>query len=205
MREVRAPDGFVWECFIEWEGRKPLRRSFRHLREHREARARREASNSAFDVAGGCADLGMISDTFAAIALLIGVIALLVVAGPWIGFVLFGIVELGIVLVLIAGGFVGRALLRRPWRVVAVNEAGDLWAWRQVGWFASRELVRQLADQLEDGRAPADILPSSLEDGSPYRIDPDAPLGLLAHPWARIGAVGFMAASLVAAIVILGT
>ena len=194
MREVRAPDGFVWECFIEWEGRRPVHRAFRLLREHREARARQQAkaSSDAVDVAGGCLDVLSMVDFVAVIALIIGFVTLMIIIGPWIGLVLFGIVELGIILVLIAAGFIARTVLRRPWRVVAVNDVGELWAFRQVGWFASRELARQVADQLAAGCHPAEILPEALEDGSPYRLDPDAPMGLLAKPWARPAALGFI-------------
>ncbi len=206
MREVRAPDGYVWECFIEWEGRRPLHRAFRRLREHREARAQQQArtsSDGSMDIAGGCLDVLSVVDFVAAIALVVGLVTLLIIAGPWIGFVLFGVVELGIILVLVGAGFLARTLLRRPWRVVAVNETGELWAFRQVGWFASRELVRQVADQLGDGRDPADILPEALEAGSPYRLDPDAPVGLLAKPWARVAAVGFIVACVVSWIAVL--
>ena len=206
MREVRSPQGTVWECFIEWEGRRPVHRAFRQLREHREARARRQAevsSDGALDVASGCLEVLSLIDFVAAIATIVGFITLLVILGPWIGFVLFGVVELGIVLVLVAAGFLVRTLLRRPWRVVAVNEIGELWAFRQVGWFASRELVRQVAGQLADGRHPADILPDALEEGSPHRLDPDAPMGLLAKPWARAAAVGFIAVCVVSWIAVL--
>ncbi len=206
MREVRSPHGTVWECFIEWEGRRPLHRAFRRLRQHREARARRQASTSsdgALDVASGCLDVLSIIDFIAVAALFAGFVALMIVLAPWIGLAVFGIVELGIIVVLVAGGFLARTVTRRPWRVVAVNEAGHLWAYRQVGWFASRELVRQLAEQLESGRDPADILPEALEDGSPYQLDPDAPMGLLAKPWARLAAVGFIVACVVTSIAVL--
>ena len=203
MREVRAPDGFVWECFIEWEGRRPLHRAFRRLRAHREARARTQAENTTLDVAGGCLDVLGFIDIIAFVLSIVTLITLIVIGWPLIAAVLFGILELGIILVLVGAGFLVRTVTRRPWRVVAVNEAGDLWAYRQVGWFASRELVRQLAAQLEDGRHPADILPEALEDGSPYRLDPDAPMGLLANPWARLGAMALILIGSMVSVIVL--
>lgn len=203
MREVRSPYGTVWECFIEWEGRRPLHRAFRRLRAQREARARYEAENVTMDLAGGCLDLLSFIDIFAAVLFLVTVVSLIIVGWPLIAAALFGIVELGIIIVLIAAGFMVRTVTRRPWRVVAVNETGEVWAYRQVGWFASRELVRQLAEQLQDGRHPADILPDALEAGSPFHLDPDAPMGLLAKPWARLAAVAFIATCVVTSIAVL--
>lgn len=206
MREVRSPHGTVWECFIEWEGRRPLHRAFRRLRAHRESRARQQATTSSdgsLDLLGGCVDVLSIIDFIAVVAFFAVFVTLVIAFAPWIGLVLFGVVELGIVLVLLAAGFLVRTVTRRPWRVVAVNGAGELWAFRQVGWFASRELVRQLATQLADGRHPAEVLPDALEAGSPYRLDPDAPMGLLAKPWARMAAIGVIAVGIVTSIAVL--
>lgn len=197
MREVRSADGTIWECFIEWEGRRPLHRAFRQMRAHREARAQQQASASSdgsADLAGGCLDVLSIVDVIAVITLVVAAITLMIILAPWIGLALFGVVELGIIVVLMAAGFVARTALRRPWRVVAVNDAGELWAFRQVGWFASRELVRQVTAELGAGRHPIDILPDALEEGSPYRLDPEAPTGLLAKRWARLAALGFIIA-----------
>ena len=125
-----------------------------------------------------------------AVAVLVALIV--VFAGPWIVAGLFGIVELGVVIVLSAAAFVGRTVLRRPWRVVAVSSGGLLWAWNQVGWFASRELVRLVADELAAGVSPDEIYPAGSEKNSPIRLDPDAPMGLLVKPWARLAAVTFV-------------
>ncbi|MDW3177922.1 MAG: hypothetical protein R8J94_11080 [Acidimicrobiia bacterium] len=104
MREVETSDGEVWECFVEWEGRRALHSSARYLRKTREARARRKAEGRSMDIADGC-DPFVGIDGFVAIVVLIAVVVLLVAIGPEFIAVLFGVVELGAVLLLAAIGF----------------------------------------------------------------------------------------------------
>ncbi|MEM7287330.1 MAG: hypothetical protein AAF480_13340 [Actinomycetota bacterium] len=202
VREVRSPHGTVWECFIEWEGRRPLHRALRRVRDRREARAAKQAENSSLDLTSGCDPLGGV-DSLAVVAVVVLVALILVFAGPWIVAGLFGVVELAVVFVLSVVVFVGRTVLRRPWRVVAVSGGGLVWAWHQVGWIASRELVRVVAAELEAGRNPDEIYPEAAAGGSPTRLDPDAPLGLIAEPWARVAAMAFILVGCVASIIVL--
>jgi hypothetical protein len=55
---------------------------------------------------------------------------------------------------------VWRTMLRRPWRVVArriESETGEVWAHEVVGYRAARRRVRDTAEGLAQGRAPADL------------------------------------------------
>lgn len=199
MREIRTPDGAVWEVFVEWEGRRPLRRSIRRFNQRREARARKRADNKASDLLDGCDAVGGIDELGAAVVL-VGVLLLLVVAGPWVLLFLIALAEFGLILALAAVAFAGRTFLRRPWRVVAVDASGELWAWHQVGWFAARALAAETADAMATGRSPSTIVPDQLEAGSPTRIAPDADLGMVASAAVRWTTAGLCIIGLVVVI-----
>ncbi len=185
-------EGEAWECFIEWEGRQPLRRTFGQLRAHREARAHKRAKTDFMDLGDGCFVVGNLADVFLPIAVIFGVVMLAAfafLAWPVFVAILFGVVELAALALLVGVGFIGRTLFRRPWRVVAVASNGELWAWRQKGWMTARELVRLIRTQLAEGVHASSIVPEQLEPGSPFIVSADAPVGLLAKPLFRIGAI----------------
>ncbi len=202
MREVETSDGEVWECFVEWEGRRALHSSARYLRKTREARARRKAEGRSMDIADGC-DPFVGIDGFVAIVVLIAVVLLLVAIGPEFIAVLFGVVELGAVLLLAAIGFGVRTLFRRPWRVVAVSSGGKLRAWRQVGFLAARRLVDEIVDGLRFGHEPITIARGFLEPINPTEVADDAPLGLHANSAYRWLARLVVLAAAIASIAIL--
>ena len=185
MREVNAPDGTVWEVFVEWEGRKPLSRSFRRLRSYREGRAKRRSENKADSLLDGCDILSGIDADLSIVALVFVLLLLFVVFGPSLILALFGIVEIGLLVVAVAVAFTWRTLARRPWRIAAVSNHGDVWAWNQVGFWRSRRLVHSIADDLGRGEVPQLINPEILEAGSPTVLASDPYLGPTAQPWVR--------------------
>lgn len=199
MREVATADGDVWECFIEWEGRGALQSSARYLRGAREARARRKAKDAKLDLLDGCDPLSAI-DSWPMLVLALAIF-IVVLIGPEFVALLFGVVELGAIVLLVVGGLIGRVLFRRPWRVVAVSDKGTVWAWRQVGIRPSLRLVDEIVDGLEIGHQPSMIASDRLEAVNPSTIADDASLGPFANPsylwWARFVVITALLVSIV--------
>lgn len=185
MREVRAPDGSAWEVFVEWEGRKPLSRSFRRLRAYREARAKKRSSNSADSLLDGCDFMSGFDADLGVVAIVLVLLLIAVFFGPSLFLVLFGIVEIGLLVVAVAIALSWRTLARRPWRIAAVSNHGAVWAWNQVGFWRSRRLVHTIADELERGAAPQLTEPEKLEPGAPTMLVGEPYLGPTAQPWVR--------------------
>jgi hypothetical protein len=70
--------------------------------------------------------------------------------------VLVALGELAFLLLLTLGGLVARVLFRRPWTVDAVSPDGRRYAWPVVGWRASGDVRRRVADQVRaTGDAPS--------------------------------------------------
>ncbi len=185
MREVTAPDGTAWEVFVEWEGRKPLSRSFRRLRGYREARAKRRSSNSAENLLDGCDFASSFDSDLGVVALVLLLVLVVVLFGPTLFLVLFGIVEIGLLVVAVTVALSWRTLARRPWRIAAVSNHGAVWAWGQVGFWRARRLVQSIADELERGAAPQLTEPEKLEAGAPMMLVGEPYLGPTAQPWVR--------------------
>ena len=185
MRDLTAPDGTAWEVFLEWEGRKPLSRSFRRFRSYREARAKKRGKNKADSLLDGCDIFSGVDADLPVVAVVFIVVMLLVVFGPGLFLLLFGIVEIGLLLAAVIIALSWRTLARRPWRIAAVSHHGDVWAWNRTGFWGSRRLVHSIADGLERGEVPQLIEPELLEADTPTVLAADPYLGPTAQPWVR--------------------
>lgn len=199
MHNIHAPDDTEWEVFVEWEGRKPLHRAFRRLRQYREARAQKRTENRSLDLLDGCGPDG--GEAFFWIVAIVLAVFVIVVLGPWILLALFGIVELGLILIAVVIGLVGRTLTRRPWRVAAVSHHGHVWAWRQTGFWKARRLAGTIARGLESGASPGSLAEAQLESPEPIRIGTDPDTGPLTHPAIRIASIVILVAAVVGIVV----
>lgn len=191
MRHATDANGVEWEIFVEWEGRKTLHRAFRRLRAHREARAQGRSENRDHAGLDGCDPFGGLGDELAVIALFMVVSIVLLFFGPWLFAAFLGLLELGIIIVAVMFGFVGRTLFRRPWRVAAVSQSGTVWAWQQIGFGKARRLVHEIADGLESGWPPRSFAPDRLESPTAYELGPDPDFGPLMKPEIRFAIIGF--------------
>lgn len=196
MRHSTDLSGVEWEIFVEWEGRKPLHHAFRRLRAHREAKAQKRSESNGDNLLNGCDQLGGATDELLVLAILAMVILLLVLFGPWFLAVVFGIIELGVILIAVFFGLVGRTLFRRPWRVAAVSEAGDVWAWRQTGFRKARKLVHEVAAGLSAGSAPLTLATDRLESTTAYQLGPEPDLGSMIKPELRLAAIAVVLVAL---------
>jgi len=173
-----------WEVFIEWSGRKALSPlSVKALRA-REARIRERAGNFADFPADGC----MSADDFGAVLLVLLALAILILLAPILLVALFAIVEVTIVVAIAGAVLMARTLLNRPWRVVAINPHGELWAWKQVGWQRARELVERIERELDAGADPARIAPGDSSPEGQHYLPDNTPTHLVESAGVRIAA-----------------
>jgi hypothetical protein len=158
------PSGVTWDVHVEWIGRRldqgPLLRRWHERRRRRANRrlGREKEKGSWLDALDFPVDL---PDSLAALAIAVAVvvaIVLIVLVGPWFLALLFGAIELTLILLACIAVIVWRTVLRRPWRVVAIAADGREHHWDVVGWRRSRERVRQVARGLEAGVPPAAIV-----------------------------------------------
>jgi hypothetical protein len=168
FRELTSPDGVSWRVEIDWMARRirnPFRRSLHAARERFDAtrRARRARKGEGGDWADA-ADVGSGLDELlwvvVAIVVLFALFFLFVWVAPVIWAVFGVLVEFVLVTIAAVLILVWRTLLRRPWRVVArriESETGDVWIQEIVGYRTARRRVRETADGLAQGRAPADL------------------------------------------------
>ena len=134
-----------WAVYIEWVGRERVN----NLTPRQLARRARRA----YSLAGETLASGI--DAFAYGSVAVIAVALLVIAlGPLVFAVLLGVVELVLLFAVIAGAAAWKLLFRRPWRIVAVHETGDVWSWEQAGWRRARRLVATLQAELDAGGDP---------------------------------------------------
>jgi hypothetical protein len=150
--QVVTPDGQTWVVRRRWDPKK--RRHGPRLRRQRswfstnERRTTRTDEDDkrlrGLDVADGCFDLdGLVVVILVAAA----VILLWFVIIPVL--VLLG--ELVLLLAVVVGAIVGRVLFRRPWVIEAAGPMDEVHHWEVVGWRASGDHARLVAQQLRDG------------------------------------------------------
>jgi hypothetical protein len=99
------------------------------------------------------ADLAMLGEDLPVVGVILVTVGALVFAVAAVLFVvpaLIFLLELLLIVVVVALGLIGRLLLRRPWTIEAIEAgSGDRYEWKVVGWRASGELLRSVANQLE--------------------------------------------------------
>jgi hypothetical protein len=125
----------------------PVKRFVRRWRERRR-RPKRDRSHleprwyDAFDVPG---DWGV-----AAVVVALLAIILLIVAGPWLWLIVLLLVDAIVWVVLAAVGVTAALVLRRPWRVVIVDDDGRELAWQEItGRRAARRHVDVVRSRLK--------------------------------------------------------
>lgn len=169
------PAGDSWAVFVEWSGRSSLAPlSASRMRERREVYLKRDNSMSDWIDLG--TDLSPIS-ILASIVLGLIMFAVFPLVAPLfaaIGVAIVAIAEVAILLGIAAFTIAARTLFGRPWRVLAVNDRGETWAWSQTGWRDARKLADRIRDELAAGSAP-DVIPpgSSTPQGQGRRYDPN--------------------------------
>jgi len=208
-RTARAPDGEQWQVAIEWEAAHLRRLSDRAVhriawflrrrdrwsaeRAERAVRAKQQAKKGRwYDYL----DLPMDELVVVVVPAVIAII-LIVWFGPILIALLFGLVDVTLVVVgvLVLGCW--RIAARRPWAIVASCSDGAVVQWSVVGVRRARQFVASVADQIENGAAPAQIQPEQrlaplATRGSVDQADLPGP-ELAARSWAEalksIGAV----------------
>ena len=193
-----------WQVFVDWSGRNALSPiSRRSLRARREIMQRKTA-DWAEAVPDGCMYVGDASDTIG--LLIVGTVflaILLTAVGPFLVGLALLAVEVTIVLVIAAFALLARTLLGRPWRVVAVSDAGELWSWRQTGWGNARELEGRIHRELGAGAHPSAIAPGTAIAEGQAELIGEVDDALIDRNWVRIFARGLFATLVVIAIVLL--
>lgn len=162
-----------WAVFVEWNGKNALTPlSTSKMRERRKRHAERERSLADW------IDLGTDLDPVSILAsivfglIMFAVFPLVAPLFAAIGVAIVAIAEVAILLGIAAFTIAARTLLGRPWRVLAVNDRGESWAWSQVGWRNARNLADRIHDELAAGAAPDQIPPgSSTPHGQGRRYD----------------------------------
>lgn len=151
---VVAPGGGAWVVRRRWlPGRSTstLGERFRHRT--RGLRHRARAAGDGLDGAGGCGEL--LGEGVAAIAFVVVLVLVLVfVVLP----LLVALAEIAILLLVALAIFLARVLLRRPWVVEAVRPDGEALRWDVVGWRASGDACRTIAQHVEAGLDPAGVV-----------------------------------------------
>jgi hypothetical protein len=100
------------------------------------------------------AEIGDFAEPGCAFDIAEGIVVVLVVVALVLFLIFVGIPllialgELLLIVVLAVAGVVGRVLFRRPWTVDAIDPAGTRHAWSIVGWRASRDARRFIADRI---------------------------------------------------------
>lgn len=130
------PQGVTWVVRRRWSDRRVRWRG---------KRGSFDALDGA-DLAAAGSDLPVVGGVLLAIALVLFVVGAILFIVP----LLILVVEVAIVVAIVGFGLLGRLLLGRPWTVEAQRSSDDAaYAWKVVGWGASEDLVRSVADQLE--------------------------------------------------------
>jgi hypothetical protein len=148
-KEVVAPDGRAWTVRRRWDPRDPDRkRPFEEVRRQLSTRRQEFTAGDLFE--GGAHGVGGLAEGGGIGFLLL--LLIFAVALAWFVVVplFFLAVEVVVVVTLLVAGVAGRVLLRRPWIV----EATDDWTihrWEVVGWRASGDHARLVAEQLAAG------------------------------------------------------
>jgi hypothetical protein len=156
-KEVVAPDGRAWRVRRRWDPRDPDRtRLFDKTR--RQLWARRQQLQGGDLLAGGAEGLGAVAE--GGLVGLLVLLALFAVLLSWFVVVplILAAVQVVVLVGLVVAAVVGRVLLRRPWIV----EATDGWTthrWEVVGWRASGDHARLVAEQLATGMPLPEPLP----------------------------------------------
>jgi len=141
---VVAPDGREWVVRRRWLPR--LGGETLWGRFHRRFRQTVRRAGDVADADPGCLEV-VGEGIVAAIAIIVFVLVLIFVAVP----LLVAIVDIVILLLLALLGVLARVVLRRPWLVEARANDGTALEWKVVGWRASGEWRREMAELLQAG------------------------------------------------------
>lgn len=147
---VVAPDGTAWVVRRRWmPGRDTSSLWDRFRRRVRHVGRRARGAGEGLDAAADGAEL--LGGTVAALVAAVAVVLLLVfVVVP----LLLALAEVAALLVVAGLILMARVVLRRPWVVEAVPDAGVVQRWDLVGWQASGAACLAVAQRLEAGILP---------------------------------------------------
>lgn len=152
-RTIKSPSGQRWVITLRWLPWSPRWRGFKRSRNQQEREAKPTEGGSRWDWLELADPLVMFDEgclPVVGIALGIALVAgsfLLVV--PFFVFV----VEILIVILAVVVGVVVRVVFRRPWLIDAVSKDGaeSELVWAVVGYRRSREVIDEIARQIEVG------------------------------------------------------
>lgn len=152
-RRVTALDGTTWTVRRRWTPRYEGRGLRARWTEHRRRRGRPdndggEGRTRWYD----WLDPFGFADSLTGLAIAIALVVVVVLLFVWGVPLLLALVDLVLVLLVVAGGTVGRLLLRRPWHIEAVAADGRRVDRHAVGWRGSREVRDELAAEIAHGR-----------------------------------------------------
>ena len=149
--QVRTPAG-VWHVRRRWAPRHLGAQTVWARFRDRSRKVRRRTSDLGDVGDPGCAP--DVAEGIVVFLVAIAVIAFLIFIGIPL---LIALGELLLIVLLAAGGVVGRVLFRRPWTVDAVDPAGAHHSWSVVGWRASGAARQLIADRIgATGTVPTD-------------------------------------------------
>jgi len=186
------PHGDYWKVVVEWTGRNagaplsPERLTERHVRV-----LRRNDQRSVLDwfTAPGS------TLSSAATTIIFGLVAFAI--WPFVGPVLTGgavlvlaVVEVALAVVIGAVAVVARTMMRRPWRIVAINKRREGFCWSQVGWREAQRSADEIQRQLNAGATPDNVLTSQSIPEGWLQLHDGIDDGLASRAWFQIASKG---------------
>jgi hypothetical protein len=149
--QVTTPAG-VWQVRRRWAPRHLGSQTIWTRFRDRNRKVRRRTSDLGDVPDPGCAP--DVAEGIFVFLVAVAAIAFLIFVGiPF----LIALGELLVIVLLAAGGVVGRVLFRRPWTVDAVDPTGAHHTWSVVGWRASGAARQLIADRVAaTGTVPTD-------------------------------------------------